>query len=338
MRCKGRFFFQVGFMLDVSKMGLLDELKGNHGFELGTPWKLTERHVTAVIPIIKIGAAGNRAYVLVEEVKEKIRVVDAGNIGSVKMIGFEGPVLVRSGVVIEGIKTQSRTVEFSTIITPQSVKDVRVRCVHASHPISPGASMRIAGIYAPAEVHSALLESSMRNGGQHDVWNAVRMYHARASTSPQAGTVNINAKSDDLVQTVLEVNGFRRDLDHLVSKMPVDVLGQVGIVVIGVKGVLGLEMFDHPESWTAASKAVARRYADLLEMEGESSLFELRIDAVKEHVMKFLNRTIHASEKIVHEDFMTRTVAFQTKDVLGERVSLDGKEIYLIASSGNSIA
>jgi hypothetical protein len=155
---------------------------------------LTEKHVTAVVPIIKVGPAAKREYVLVEEVKDKVRIVDGGSIGSVKIIGVDGPVLVRSGVVFEGIKTQSRTAEFSTVITPQSMKEIRVRCVHASHPINAGATMQIAGVYAPAEVHSALLSSSMRNGGQHEVWNAVRRYHARASVSPHNGAVNIRAQ------------------------------------------------------------------------------------------------------------------------------------------------
>jgi hypothetical protein len=52
-------------------MGLLDELKENRGLAFGDPWKLTQKHVTAVVPIIKVGAPSKREYVLVEEVKEK---------------------------------------------------------------------------------------------------------------------------------------------------------------------------------------------------------------------------------------------------------------------------
>lgn len=315
-------------------MGLLTELRENRGFRLGDPWRLTEEHVAVVVPIIRLGEVGERGYVLVEEVKEKIKVIDGGSIGSIRMFGAVRPVLVRSGVVIEGIKTQSRSVEFSTIIMPGAEAQITVRCVHASHPISQGADMRVLEMCVPPEVHSALLSGSVRSGNQHAVWEAVRTYHSRTSDLIRHGTptASVRAESDNLIRTHREVHGFRRDVDHILTKMPINIQGQVGVVVLGIKGVLGLEMFDHPQSWLAASKAVGRRYADLLTMEGESTLFELKIDAVRANVMSFLEKTIRAQEKTVHENLRTRTTAFQNENIVGERIELDNIEVYVVAT------
>jgi hypothetical protein len=143
--------------------------------------------------------------------------------------------------------------------------------------------MHVSEICAPQEVQSALLSGSMHNANQHDVWNAVGIYHARRreAVRQSSGTASIGAQSDDLVGTIREVSTFRRGMDSVISRMPIDLQGQVGVAVLELDGVSGLEMFDHPESWLAASKAVARKYGDLLEMESEDGVEARRKDYLK---------------------------------------------------------
>jgi len=309
---------------------MVEQLIQEEGFRLGEPWRLTDKHLTVVVPIIKIGKSGERGYVLVEEVKDKVKISDTGSINRIKVRGVDRPVFMRSGAVIEGIGTQSRAVESSKIIIPEAVVEVPVRCVHASHPIRAGGPMELSEVYAPYEVQSALLASPLGRGGQHAVWAAVSSFSTRAASSMMDS--RMSRGSDNLILTMREVREFRKDVDEAISKMPVDVSGQVGVVILNMDGVLGMEMFNHPSSWTAASKAVARKYADVLAKEGKSSLFELKSDVVQTAVTEFLEGIKNPKEKIVEENVVFKTIVFEAGNIVGEYTVFKGDEIHLIAT------
>jgi DNA-binding HxlR family transcriptional regulator len=307
---------------------MLEELVSGRQFRFEEPWRLTDKHLTVVVPIIRIGSARKREYVLVEEVKNKVKFSDTGAIDRIKVVGTNKPVLIRSGVIIEGVGTQSRAVETGKVVVPESVSEVIVKCVHASHPIRTGATFEVAEAYAPVEVHAMFLSKA----GQGATWNAVNRYGAMAFRAvSETGRVT-GISRDDLISTMRELHEFRKDVEDVISKMPVDRIGQVGIAILDLDGLVGLELFDHPDSWAAASKAVARKYADVLVREGESELFQLNRDAVVKTIMEFLSFFQECEERVVEENARSKTIALKGEKVVGERILLDGKEIHFIAT------
>jgi len=319
-------------------MSLLEQLRTEDEFRLGKPWRLTEKHLTVVVPIVRIGPAGKRAYVLIEEVKDKVKISDGGSIERVKVSGTDKLVLVRSGVVFEGINTQHRGVESSRVILPDSVVTIPVKCVYASSPIRPGSKMEVSEMYAPQEVHSVLLSSSLGKASQHSVWRAVSSFSAnmmadspRAQGMERPGVID-RATPDNLVGSMRSVREFRKGVDEILSKMPVDLKGQVGVVVMNIDGVLGLEMFDHPDSWEGASKAVARKYADVLANEGESTLFTLNEESVQSAVTVFLDAIKSAKAKLISENARSKTETFETDAFVGELVTIENQNIHAIVA------
>lgn len=324
----------------MSPATLLQLLEKENEYKLAKAWRLTDNHLTVVVPIVRAGKASERGYRLIEEVKDSIKISDSGGIAGVRITGATAPVLARSGVILEGVGTQNRCIETSIIILPEAVVTVPVKCVFASHPIRPGAPMEVSEMYAPETVHSAMLATGQggAGGGQGAVWDSVSYFCAastpqlmrRASSSPTRRAESMMVGHDDLLGTVRAVQEARQDIDAVISKMPIDLLNQVGLIVMNVEGVVGLEMFDHPDSWTAASKAVARKYADVLTAEGKSQLFELKEGAVHETALVFIKQAIAADEKVISENRRASTRSFKFGEFVGERVIFDEREIHVI--------
>jgi len=320
-------------------LSLLDNLREQSDFEFGKPWRLTDRQISVVVPLIRKTGTESRGYVLLEEVKDRVKIEDTGSIDSLKMSGIDKPVLARSGLVLEGIGTQNRSIAYSKVIIPQAVVEVPVHCVHASHPIRTGARMAVSEISVPTKVALASMITGLGGGGgQHSVWDAARSYSEDARTliagrSPE-GETSLRTESDNLIRSVRTLTEFSKTVNEVISKMPVDLKGQVGIAVIDVDGAVGLEMFDHPDSWLAASKAVARKYGDVLAKEGKAaaSIFQLNANAVTDVLKGFLACAHERKERVLDENARARTIAFETKDVVGERALLDGNEIYVVAA------
>jgi len=312
---------------------LLSELISEKRYKFDEPWRLTERHLSLVVPIIQVGEPTERTYVLLEEAGEKARISDTGSIYKAKVQGTDKPILVRSGTIIEGKGTQTRAVETSKIIVPHSVAELNVKCIHASHPIRPGAAFDIAESDVPLRTETLFLARA----SQSAVWSSVNHYSAMASraVSQVAPQGRLETPRDNLVSSMRQLHEFRKDIEDIVSKMPVDHVGQVGMAVLDMEGVMGLELFDHPDSWLAASKAVARRYADVLANEGKSELFQLNEKAIIATVQKFINLFEGCKTEVVESNARSRTLALSAGGVVGEVVLLDEEEIHFIGTRFN---
>lgn len=148
---------------------LRDIVDGRNGFELGDPWRISDRALSVVVPIIRRNAP-ERLYVTMYEVAKELDIRDTGRIDRVEFQNRAGkPVFVRAGTIFEG-STQNRASEHSCVIQPGR-EEVVVRCVHQTHGISPGAEMRYGDI-APWLVTRTLLSER----GQREVWHSVNLY------------------------------------------------------------------------------------------------------------------------------------------------------------------
>lgn len=135
---------------------------------------------------------------------------------------------------------------------------------------------------------------------------------------------------DNLVANLDEMAKFNQEVEEMLSKVPADLDNQVGVVIIDSRGVLGLEMFDHPDSWRAFSRSIVRNYADVLAKErAKGSLFELKTDRVPDTIKSFLEKAQGLSETSVFRNRLCETRMF-SGELAGEYTTLWSDVIHLI--------
>ena len=137
-------------------------------------------------------------------------------------------------------------------------------------------------------------------------------------------------RRDNLVANLDDMRKFNRQVEELLSKVPADLDNQVGVVIIDSRGVLGLEMFDHPDSWRAFSRSIVRNYADVLAKEraGED-LFELKADRVPGAIKRFFEKAQKLSEISGFKNRISKTTIF-SGELAGEYTTMRSDVIHLI--------
>jgi DNA-binding transcriptional ArsR family regulator/predicted ester cyclase len=297
-------------------------------FEFKEPWR-AGKALAVIVPIVA-KRAEPRSYIVLEEVKDKVRIVDTGRIGQVKVEGkFDKPTFIRGGTMLKGA-TQERATEFSIVVTPGKAEaTIPVHCVHASKGIRPGAFFTIATSYTPPTVHSNIMAA--RN--QTVTWNAVARYSSNilALWAPSASSdwMIPRVRHDDLVGVQESLTEFRKELEEILSKIP-DYVNQVGSVVIDPDGVVGLELFDHPESWKAVTDKIKRTFTEALTREDKAGIFKPDMDAA----LTVINELLEKLEKPIEEREVfsqanARTAIFKVEGYVGEYTTLNNKTIHL---------
>jgi len=297
-------------------MKILEKLK------LGNPWKIP-KPLIVVIPILR-HKYGRRNYRLIQEAEDKIEIKDSGSISKATIRNkTDTPIFIRKGTLLKG-QTQERGVAYGIIILPEIESEIEVRCVHASKPIRIGANLRPSKHLAPRAVMTAFYA---RSPSQSHTWS---MASYATSAMSRLSSQSYQSGIDDLVGA-LETTKFKEDIEKILEKIPADLEDQVGIAIIDLKGVVGVEIFNHPDSWKALSKSVIRHYADIL-TEETSDLFDIKIDKAKEVLMKFFEKIRKSEKEKVHEYKNTATYMIKGKNIVGEYTTLNNKTIHLIAS------
>jgi len=309
--------------MSQSMKQLLEELKIGGEYTFGEPWKLGDRSLSAVVPILRKNPRV-RDYVLLPEVEGEVDMEDTGHIGGVRIRNRSGKnVFIRQGTLLKG-QTQARTVTAGMVIVPSAEKVIDVQCVHASMGIRTGARFQYGGT-APRRVEKALL----RRGNQSETWYAVSRDIGTLNVLSACGPVTL---SDDLVGTLQQVQRFREDVEETLKKIPADLPGQVGVAILDITGVHGVEVFDHPDSWRAFSKSVIRNYTDILTKEGASSLYEIKTAYVALAIIEFLEKLREAKETVVSEAPVSKTYSLDGEGVVGEYTVLNGWVIHIVGS------
>ncbi|MCD6572106.1 MAG: hypothetical protein J7K62_02420 [Thermoplasmata archaeon] len=300
---------------------LLERLCDENHYRFGDPWRVSSKSLSFVIPIIRVKPPRSRGYVVVEEVKDKLEIEDTGSIREVRVKGdVDKPVFFRGGGILKGVGTQSRAVQYDVIVVPKKEETIKVLCVHASHPIRTGRKFRIVSGVAPRPIYAALAM-----GNQSATWSAVSSFAARAAQTTGFGRV-----TDSLVETLEVVDRFREDVKKKLEKIPGTLENQVGVAVINEKGVVGLEVFDHPDSWKAFSDSVIRHYEDVLLEEAEAEIFKLDESKIVPAIISFLEKAKRCSEEEVWSSKYGRTVSVKGEDIIGQYTTFNGNIIHLI--------
>lgn len=293
-------------------------------FEFKEPWR-AGKSLAVIVPIVA-KKTGPRNYVVLEEVQDKVRITDTGSIDEAKVEGeFDKPTFIRGGTMLKGA-TQERATQYSVIITPEKAEIfVPVHCVHASKGIRPGAFFMIASAYTPPKVHSNMLVA--RN--QTHTWNAVANYSANLLARLEPSTSFPQVRHDNLVEVQESVTKFRKDLEDMLKQIP-DYVNQVGTVVIDPDGIVGLEMFDHPESWKAVTEKVKRTFTEALTREDKAGIFKPDLEAALTVINTLLEKLEKPQEeREVFSKANARTVIFKVEGYVGEYTTLNDKTIHL---------
>lgn len=313
------------------KLELLDSIKEEKdGFRLGEIWRLSEKALGAIIPILR-HKEFKRQYVMLEELsKDKYEVLDSGSINRIKIKGsFDKAVFVRTGNIFEGKGTQSRAAEISIIILPTKQKEemiIPARCVHASHPISGNAKFERFG-YAPREVTISLFAQR----GQSEVWSNVGKSSMRLMRFAGGGSATQFKMDDSMVGNLKQLKEDKSKISKIMKKIPC-LENQVGVIIFNENGVSNIELFDHPDSWKAFHENIIQDYSDILSKEQDEPLFEFKKTAVPGKIEEFIERLKNTKEKVVYENEKASTIILENEGVVGEYSLLNGEIIHLLAS------
>ncbi|MEM2713472.1 MAG: helix-turn-helix domain-containing protein [Candidatus Jordarchaeales archaeon] len=281
------------------------------------PWRATSKSLTLIIPILAM-KPGTRNYVVLEEVKDKVKIEDTGSIREAKVkADTDKPVFIPGGTMLKG-STQARATQFGIVIAGGTEK-IPVHCVHASRAIRPGAKFTPSG-RTPVKVYAFML--AYRN--QSYTWAAVSNYASQALSH----TPTLPIPRDDLVSVVEQTQKFREDLKELLKNIP-SYVNQVGVIVIDNEGILGLEMYDHPDSWKAFEESIIKSYADALTKEDKTGIFQPDINKIPDIIRNFLDELKKALEEEVFNRGGSKTVLIKFEGYAGEYTLLNGKTIHL---------
>jgi DNA-binding HxlR family transcriptional regulator len=314
---------------------LISKLNGEM-YEFKEPWRATDKSLTIVVPIIAKTKA-SRDYVVLEEVKDQVNIIDTGGINQARIEGnVDKSTFIRGGTMLKGT-TQERAIQFGIVVVPKKSESIPVHCIHASRGIRPGASFQVSGM-SPHKVYSRML--SDRN--QNSTWSEVHEYVSLHSPETPVGEIGnmlsgsfaARMASDDLVGAVESISKFDKDLREILQKIP-DYMDQVGAVIIDPGGVVGLEMYDHKDSWKAFSESIMRSYGEDLIKEDKTGIFKPDMSAVIPLIDNFLKEIVKAKEEQVFSGNNARTFIVKTEEYVGEFTALHGKTIHiLITRSG----
>lgn len=272
-------------------------------FELGTPWKYSDKSMGVVVPILQNGKHA-RDYITLPESENKTTFEDLGSITPIKGKTHETkPLFIRSGTVLEGISGQDRALIHSIVIKPEKDIEINVRCVHASRPTYSGGNFKYGG-YAPKMVHQNL------GKGQSQTWGSVKSFFSVSNLKQPIKHENIigtsmaqcvgTIKEDDLPNIKKAQMKLDNNIQNILKEVPV-LENQIGAIIIGMSGIIGIETFDNPISWKAQYKEAISNYSEELAEKAEQSLFKFDESNIMSVITDFLHNIADANLEAIND-------------------------------------
>lgn len=214
--------------------------------ELGTPLIIDE---ISFIPIIKIKPPQQeREYLSLSEALEEgvCKIIDKGT--EVSHIIFENtgelPILIEEGDIFQGRGTQDRISIGTVMVEPMTTVEIPVKCVHAPHHLSRGASFYYGGKASREMLHemrdmkfkSAVKCAPVSRIDQSRVWNKVREENVKEGVSDKT----------KYMETVELRSGRARSRTKKL-KFPTNTIGVDAVNADGE--VKGLEIYRSPHNF-----------------------------------------------------------------------------------------
>lgn len=328
---------------------LLDIATEGNGFKIGDPWRFSEFSLVAVIPITRVVELP-RAYRLLSEVKDKVRIKDTGSINKMELVNnSDFPVLLKAGEILAGA-TQERTFTISQFIMAGEKLVADCACVHSTKGIRAGQQV-ISEEYCPTTVRRAVASNirynpygtdgisyTLTGGMQSEVWGGIKSYSAYTAQSA-GGFANYLAASDpasvpistswttpadDLFGRVRE---SEEKFEAVIKKVP-KMLNQVGLCLVTLEGFDSLDLFNHPDSWDAIRERIVKAESgSIANTSDKSGLFEYRPEKAKQILKELLGSKMEESNIVEKEN--TVTTLIESEKLKGEVVTLYAQPIHL---------
>ena len=293
---------------------LIDDLERQETFRLLEPWRYSSKSLALVVPIVRV-RYGSREYIVLDEFPGILSIRDAGRVGKVIVEnGSDKHVFIRGGCILEGL-TQPRALRYGILVEPGATYTVDVVCVHATSPIRRGKELRPA-LYVPF-----MLKHVISRGSQNEVWDSIGRY----------ALAYLNRYVPDLTEVVRSIEKAQTKIADVIEKFPL-VKDQVGVIIVGTKGVEALELFDHPKSWSAIAKNAGKEFGEILAEEQEIPIFKPDSEAIKEAINFFLGKIKECRETEVFKGKNTYTKLLEGNGIVGEYTVLNNNTIHLMVA------
>jgi hypothetical protein len=327
---------------------LLDIATGGNNYKIGKPWRFSEFSLVAVIPITRV-AELPRAYRLLSEVRDKVRIKDTGDIHKMELVNKSDlPVLLKAGEILAGA-TQERTFTTSQFIMSGEKLVADVVCVHSSEGIRAGQQVT-SEEFCPTSVRRVVANNvyplygtsgigyTMTAGIQSEVWGGIKLhssYTAQASSDfagyladsdPTSAPISTSwtTPSDDLYGRVRE---SEKKFEAVIKKVP-KVENQVGLCLVTLEGFDALDLFNHPDSWDAIRERIVKAEAgSIANISDKGGLFEYRPEKAQQILKELLGSKMEESNIVEKEN--TFTTLIENEKVKGEVVTLYDQPIHL---------
>jgi len=276
----------------------------------------SSKSLALAVPIVR-KEYGHREYIVLDEYPNILIIRDAGTVGkAIVENNSDKYVFVRGGCILEGL-TQPRALRYSVVAEPKSALTIDVVCVHDRAPIRHGAELK------PATYVPLTLKHVVSKGSQEEVWDSIRHYSVQL----------MELRTTNLLEVVRSIERARSEIADVINKFP-SVKDQVGVVVLNTRGVVALELFDHPKSWDAIAKNAGKELAEVLTKEQEEPIFQPNFGVVKNVIKKFLDRVRGCREREVFRGKYSYTKLIEGDNIAGEYTVLRNNVIHvLIAKS-----
>ena len=217
---------------------LVEDIVYGVGYEFGDIWKPKDTSLCAVIPILKKGPLSEPKYYFLDEVEDKVKILESGSIDELVLEldpSVDKPVFIRGGTLFKGKGTQSRTLRYSVVLIPNKVSRIRERvpvlCIAETEPIMIHRELLYAKSLVPLDLSTHVIK-----GNQHALWHDIR---SLSRTYRTAST---------LIDVIGAFSSHYRFVEEIIRKIPV-LDDQVGVALLDFEGVVGIEIFDSPMSW-----------------------------------------------------------------------------------------
>ena len=301
-------------MISQTLSALIDDLERQETFRFLEPWRYSSKSLALVIPIVRV-RYGSREYIVLDEFPGILSIRDAGRVGKVVVENSSDKhVFIRGGCVLEGL-TQPRALRYGILVEPGTTYTVDVVCVHETSPIRRGRELRPT-FYVPHR-----LKPVVSKGDQYEVWDSIIEYSLVLS----------GKETSDLTEIVRSIERARTKIADVIEKFPL-VKDQVGVIIVGTKGVEALELFDHPKSWDAIAKNAGKEFGEILAEEQEIPIFKPDSEAVKEAINMFLGKIKECRETEVFKGKNTYTKLLEGNGIVGEYTVLNNNTIHLMVT------
>lgn len=306
------------------------------GFSLSKPWRLEEKSMGVIVPILRKNGK-DRDYITFPEAS-KIKAEDTGQIDYIYVKNDEEkPVLIARGEIFRG-KTQERAVIHDTLIKPGTGIRVAVRCIHQSKGIQSGSEVKYGGrtpydidlsnqskTWSTVSNFTHQYYSSSTTGGISDIDDSTIMVGAVIPPTVLNGEQLLNnvRGSDDLHYTLQELSDNVREIMKKIP--PID--NQVGAAFFQDSKFQGMDVFDLPDSWSAIKEdVVAKEGASFLKRD-EDEMFEFKAEKGLNKLKKELSHNYE--EKVLFKAEDHKLIQVMSKNLIGEGIVLNDKVIHL---------